>query len=171
LVRLGRRAEAFELAQFFVGERRPLGWNQWPEIVWRDPGSPAHIGDMPHGWVGAEFVLAFRSMLAFERESDQALVVAAGVPAEWLASDEGIGVRGLPTWFGTLAFTMRRSRDALDLDLELSDAPAMPAGGIVVRPPLDAALREVLVDGKPIARFTRSEATIEKLPAKVRMTW
>src|SRR5439155_10295661 len=47
LVRLGRRESAFELAQFFLGDRRPLAWNQWSEIAWRDPRSPAHIGDMP----------------------------------------------------------------------------------------------------------------------------
>jgi hypothetical protein len=171
LVRRGRRADAFELAQFFLSERRPLHWNQWPEIVWRDPRSPAHVGDMPHAWIGAEFVMAFRSMLAFERESDQALVVAAGVPAEWLASAEGIAVRGLPTWYGLLTFSMRRSSEALELNLVLSDPDRMPPGGIVVRPPLDAALRAVLVDGKPIARFTASEATIEKVPAAVRLTW
>jgi hypothetical protein len=170
LVRLGRRTEAFELAQCFLADRRPVGWNQWPEIAWRDPRSPAHVGDMPHAWIGAEFVLAFRSMLAFERERDQALVVAAGVPLEWLASDEGIAVRGMPTWYGTLDFTMRRSSGALDVDLML-DAPTMPAGGIVVRPPCDAALRAVLVDGKPIARFTGSEATIEKVAATGRLTW
>src|SRR2546427_7966022 len=32
----------------------------------------------------SEFGLAFRSMLAFEREADQTLVVAAGIPAEWV---------------------------------------------------------------------------------------
>ena len=169
LVRLGRRESAFELAQFFLGDRRPLAWNQWSEIAWRDPRSPGHIGDMPHTWVAAEFALAFCSMLAFERETDQALVVAAGVPAEWLEGDGGVGVDGLPTWYGTLGFAMRRAGDGVDMDLTLTGDVMMPAGGIVVRPPGDAPLRAVVVNGKPITRFTDAQATVEELPAKVRL--
>jgi hypothetical protein len=170
LVRLGRRQSAFDLARFFLGDRRPRAWNQWPEIAWRDPRSPGHIGDMPHTWIAAEFVLAFRSMLAFERELDEALVVGAGVPAEWLDGD-GVEVRDLPTWYGTLDFAMKRVRDGIDVELTLAGNAAMPAGGIVVRPPSDAALRAVVVNGKSVAHFTGAEATVEKLPAHVRLLW
>jgi hypothetical protein len=169
LVRLGRRETAFELAQFFLGDRRPLAWNQWPEIVWRDPRSPGHIGDMPHTWIAAEFALAFRSMLAFERDADQSLVVAAGVPAEWLDSGDGVTVNELPTSYGKLALAMRRVADGIDVDLALTGDVVMPAGGIVVRPPGDAPLRAVVVNGKPITRFTSAEATVEEVPAKARL--
>jgi hypothetical protein len=60
LVHLGKRESAHELAEFFVADRRPVPWNQWTEIVWRDPKSPAHIGDMPHTWIAAEYILSFR---------------------------------------------------------------------------------------------------------------
>src|SRR5438046_2040534 len=169
LVRLGRRQSAFELAQFLLGDRRPPAWNQWPEIAWRDPRSPGHIGDMPHTWIAAEFVLAFRSMLAFEREADQTLVVAAGIPAEWLEAEGGVGVDGLPTWYGTRGFTLRRNGDAEDMDLTLTGDVMMPPGGIVVRPPGDAPLRAVVVNGEPTTRFTGTQATIEAHPAKVRL--
>jgi hypothetical protein len=168
LIRLGRRETAFELAQFFLEDRRPVAWNQWPEIAWRDPRSPGHIGDMPHTWVAAEFALAFRSMLAFERETDQTLVVAAGVPAVWLEGEGGLGVDGLPTWYGTLGFAIRRAGDGVETDLTLTGDVRMPAGGIVVRPPGDAPLRAVVVNGRPIARFTEAQATIEEVPARVR---
>jgi hypothetical protein len=169
LVRLGRRDSAFELARFFLDDRRPVGWNQWPEIAWRDPRSPAHIGDMPHAWIAAEFALAFRSMLAFEREADQALVVGAGIPVGWLEGDGGVSVAGLPTWYGTLAFAMRRAGDAIDVDIALTGDARTPPGGIVVRPPGDAPLRAVLVNGRPISRFTGADATVDELPAKVRL--
>ena len=45
----------------------------------------------------------------------------------------------------------------------------MPAGGIVVQPPGDAPLRAVVVNGEPTTRFTGTQATIEELPAKVRL--
>jgi hypothetical protein len=169
LVRFGRRDDAVELARFFMGDRRPLAWNQWPEIAWRDPRSPAHIGDMPHTWIAAEFALAFRSMLAFERETEDALIVGAGIPAEWLERDGGVRAAALPTWYGTLGVVMARAGDAIDVDIALTGNVRMPAGGIVVRPPGDAPLRAVVVNGKPSTRFTDAQATVDELPARVRL--
>ncbi len=57
LVRLGRREAALELLRFFLADRRPPAWNQWPEIAWRDARTPAHVGDLPHTWIAAEYVL------------------------------------------------------------------------------------------------------------------
>jgi hypothetical protein len=169
LVRLGKREAACELAHYFLADRRPMGWNQWSEIAWRDRQSPANIGDMPHTWIAAEFVLAFRAMLAFERELDDALVIAAGVPAEWLANEDGISIRGLPTWYGTLDFTMYRARDALEVDFVLSGNVVMPRGGIVIEPPIELPLRTVMVNGQPAARFTGAHAIVDQSAAKVRL--
>jgi hypothetical protein len=83
LVRLGRREEALELLRFFLSDRRPPEWNQWPEIAWKDRRAPAHVGDLPHTWVAAEYVLAVRSLFAYERAADRTLVVAAGLAREW----------------------------------------------------------------------------------------
>ena len=71
LVRLGRRDAALELLRFFLSDRRPLPWNQWPEIAWRDRKAPAHVGDLPHTWIAAEYVLALRCLFAYEREADR----------------------------------------------------------------------------------------------------
>jgi hypothetical protein len=171
LVRLGRREEAFELVRFFLADRRPLAWNQWPEIAWRDPRSPGHLGDVPHAWIAAEFMLAFRSMLAYEREEDDALVVGAGIPAEWLEPGGAVGVADLPTWYGSLTFTMTRDSDAVNVDLALGGDVTAPPGGIVIRPPGERPLRAVVVNGQPSDAFTGTEATVASLPAKVRLTW
>src|SRR4029453_13739842 len=106
LVRLGRRAEAHELLEFFLADRRPLAWNQWPEISWRNPRSPGHLGDVPHAWIGAEYVLAVLGLFAYDRPSDAALVIAAGISDEWL--DTGVVVEGLPTWWGPLGYSIQR---------------------------------------------------------------
>src|SRR5439155_1381771 len=50
-VRLGWRERAHELLEFFLAGRRPASWNQWPEVVGRDPRQPRFVGDLPHGWV------------------------------------------------------------------------------------------------------------------------
>ncbi len=168
LVRLGKRQSALELLDFFLSDRRPLPWNQWPEISWRDPTSPGHLGDLPHTWIGAEYILSLLSLFAFEREADQSLVIAAGLRSEWLNDAGGVQVRGLPTWYGTLNFTLQRE-PAGGLRLQLDGDLTMPRGKIVVRPPLDRALHEVLVNGKPTRNFTADEVVIDELPADVVM--
>jgi hypothetical protein len=162
LVQLGRRADANELAAFLLDDRRPRVWNQWPEISWRDPQSPGHLGDLPHCWIGAEYMLAFRTMLVFEREADRTLVIGAGVPAEWL-DGEGITVQDLPTYYGMLSFTLRRSSTN---EVTLTLAGDVDAA-IVVRPPLRSALRSVEIDGQAIDSFDAESAWFSAAPATV----
>ncbi len=145
LVRLGRRDEALELLRFFLADRRPRAWNQWPEIAWRDRKAPAHVGDLPHTWISAEYVLAIRSLFAYEREADRALVLAAGLAPEWIEGD-GVRVRSMPTRYGALSYSLRRI-DGRTVRLDLGPAPGCR---IILRPPLAAALREVRVDGAKV---------------------
>jgi hypothetical protein len=165
LVRLGRREEAHELARLLLSERRPPVWNQWPEITWRDQRAPGHQGDLPHSWIGAEYVLAFRDMLAFEREADGSLVVGAGVPAAWLDAGE-IAVTGLPTWYGRLDLRLRRGGDG-GLLVSLGGDVVPPSGGLQVAPPVPGPIREVRVNGQASAEFTSAETRITALPADV----
>lgn len=164
LVRLGRRSDAHELLEFFLGDRRPVAWNQWPEISWRDPRSPGHLGDVPHAWIGAEYVLAVLGMFAYERVADGALVLAAGVSDAWLDAGE-VGVTDLPTWWGALSYTLRRSgADALQIDF----APGLraPPGGLVLQPPLARPLVGVEVDGVPITGMGGESVTLRAVPAR-----
>jgi hypothetical protein len=165
LVRLGRRADAHELLAFFLGDRRPRPWNQWPEISWRDPRSPGHLGDVPHAWIGAEYVLALLGMFAYERPADASLVLAAGVSDAWLDAGE-VAVEGLPTWWGPLGYTLRRS-GARALQLHLVPGLRPPPGGLVVRPPLRGPLASVAVDGQPIADFDAEGVTLGAIPGTV----
>jgi hypothetical protein len=166
LVCLGRRAEAVELAEFFLGDRRPRAWNQWPEIAWRDPRSPGHLGDVPHTWIGAEYVLALRTMLAYERGADRSLVVAAGVPASWLDDGAGVAVSGLPTHYGTLDLRVQRSGSRDDVAVSMSGV-GVPPGGVVLRPPLARPLAAVEVNGRSVSTFDAESATIRACPAEV----
>jgi hypothetical protein len=167
LVRLGRRDDAHELLEFFLADRRPRPWNQWPEISWRDPRSPGHLGDVPHAWIGAEYVLALLGMLAYERPADGALVIAAGVSDAWLDAGE-VAVDGLPTWWGPLGYTLRRSGPGA-LRLDLAPGLRAPPGGLVVRPPLPRPLASVELDGAPIAAFDADGVTLQRCPASVVM--
>jgi hypothetical protein len=167
LVRLGRRDDAQEVLEFFLADRRPRAWNQWPEISWRDPRSPGHLGDVPHSWIGAEYVLALLGMLAYERPADGALVLAAGVSDAWLDAGEVV-VDGLPTWWGPLSFTLRRSGPGA-LRLDLAPGLRVPPGGIVVEPPLARPLARLEVDGVSSRSFGARSATVRHCPASLVM--
>ncbi len=169
LVVLGERASAAELAAFLLDDRRPAAWNQWPEISWRDPRSPGHIGDVPHAWIAAEYVLSIRTMLVYERPADGALVVAAGVPPAWLDDGDAVTVDGLATYWGTLGFTLRRTApDTLALSLR---GDAQPPGGVVCRPPLGAGLAAVTIDGVALANAGDDEVVVPRCPSEVVMRY
>jgi len=138
-VRLGNRETAQELLEFFLSDRRPCEWNQWPEITWRDPRSPGHLGDVPHTWIAAEYIIALTSMVAAERDASHSLVLASGLPWSWIATDEGFSVRHLPTTYGTLAMKLS-ANDHHVITVEVGDGLAMPPGGLHLRPPMPAGM-------------------------------
>ena len=166
LVRLGQRQQAMEVLQFMLANQRPTQWNQWPEIIWRDPAAPKFLGDMPHTWIGATFIRSVRAMLAYEREFDRSLVIAAGVPREWVTNGRRIAIKRLPTHFGILSYSLESDHPG-SLTLRLSGDLSLPPGGIVVRPPLEKPLAAVRVNGRPSHIFSSDEAVIAELPAEV----
>lgn len=166
LVQLGKRAEALELLKFFLSDRRPRQWNQWPEISWKNPRSPGHLGDVPHTWIASEYMLAFASLFAYERQADDALILGAGLDEQWLAARGGISVCGLPTWQGKLDLAMRRERDG-SLCVEIGGNLRLPRGGFVLRPPTRRAITAMTVNGQTASAFSGGEAVVRALPARV----
>jgi hypothetical protein len=78
LVRLGQRERALQAMDFFYRDLRPAGWNQWAEVVLRDPREPRFLGDMPHGWVASDQIRSVLDLFAYEHEGERSLVLAAG---------------------------------------------------------------------------------------------
>lgn len=134
-VRLGKRDTANELLEFFLSDRRPLEWNQWPEITWRDPRSPGHLGDVPHTWIAAEYLLAVASMVAAERDATASMVLASGMPWAWISEDNGFCVSNLPTRYGPLDFRIHAtSGDTIHVGI--ANTITLPPGGLTIVPPL-----------------------------------
>ena len=175
LVRLGQKRRALALTKWLLADQRPAAWNQWPEISWKDKDAPHFIGDLPHTWVGSAFVSALRSMLAYEREFDHALVLAAGVPQEWALDRVGIGVQRLPSYYGVLSYTLKPESTSTDdhpqLRLQLSGDLDVPPGGIVVRSPLKRPLSHVVVNGRRLESFSPHEAVIRTFPADIVLSY
>ena len=165
-VRLGWRERALAAIDFlFDTGARPRGWNQWAEVVGRDPRQIRFIGDMPHGWVASDFIRSVLDLFAYERDTDRALVLAAGVAPAWLV--DGVAIGGLRTPYGVLAYTLRQRGGVLTLDIA---AGAAPPGGFVFAWPRDDAPGRAFVDGKPLSWHGR-ELHVAKAPARVTMAW
>ncbi len=134
-VRMGKRDEAHELLEFFLSDRRPLHWNQWPEISWRDPLSPGHLGDIPHTWIAAEYMISLASMVASEREATRSMVLAAGLSWKWISEDNGFAVNGLMTNWGDLHFHIH-APDENQIVFQVDRGIVVPPGGLTIAPPL-----------------------------------
>jgi hypothetical protein len=168
LVRLGQRARALEALEFFEGDRRPAGWNQWAEVVGRDAREPRFIGDMPHGWVASDQIRSVLDLFAYEDEGGRSMVLGAGVPLAWLEGP-GLAVRDLRTPYGRLSWTARavaRSGRKL-VEIDVGPLHAQPPGGLVWRGPWPAASR-VWIDGHPMDGAADAIA-LSRTPAHIRI--
>jgi hypothetical protein len=144
-VHLGQRERAHELADFFFRDQRPAGWNQWAEVVHRDTKHPGFIGDMPHTWVGSDFVNAVRTMFVYEHADGQSLVLGAGVTAAWAKNPTGVSLSNFPTEFGPVSYRMVEDSDGLRLELT---GQAAPPGGFVLAVDSLGPFRRIRVDGR-----------------------
>lgn len=165
LLRMGRRNEARELLDFFLSERRIPAWHQWPEISWHDRAAPSFLGDLPHSWIGAEYILAARSFFAYERERDQILVIAAGLPERWLEAGMAVGVKNLPTYYGKLSYSIVLKREDT-LHLHLGPGLRVPRGGVLVEWPLSRPIRQLAIDGAEVGDFQSRSFSLRKSPAE-----
>ena len=146
LVRLGQRERALEALEWYLGYQRPQGWNHWAEVVWRDPGTPKFIGDMPHTWIAADYLNAVRTMVVCEQDADRSLLLFAGIPAEWI--DEGCSMEGLITRWGRVDVSLRRRNGVLEARVV---SERVPEGGYVISLPASLRGQPIMVNGK---RFT-----------------
>ncbi|HEX3061451.1 MAG TPA: discoidin domain-containing protein [Usitatibacter sp.] len=161
--RLGWRERAGALLEFFMAGRRPAGWNQWAEVVGREARAPRFVGDMPHGWVASDYIRSMLDLFAFERESDRSLVLAAGLPLDWLEGP-GVSIEGLRTRWGNLAYTLRR--EGTRTVLTLPKGNASPPGGWRLAWPLGEPPQCGRVTGASWKKGA-SEIRIAHAPARV----
>ncbi|WP_426701414.1 discoidin domain-containing protein [Rhodanobacter sp. Col0626] len=165
-VRLGWRERIPPLLAFFMADRRPTAWNQWAEVVGRDPRQPRFVGDMPHAWIASDFLRSLYDLFVYERASDHALVLAAGIPAAWLRGD-GIGIERLRTPYGELGYALHERGGELILRVHGDLTP--PPGGLVLPWPYAGHPTGLAwLDGQPVS-WHGDEIVIRKLPATLRI--
>jgi hypothetical protein len=164
-IRLNQPQRAHELLKYFFSDQRPQGWNHWAEVVWKDLRQPAFIGDMPHGWVGSDFLSAARSMFVYEDETDQSLTLGAGLLAEWLNDPQGVAISQLPTWYGKVSY--RIHRQANQILIELDGAETVPPGGLRFRVPDGLQYTAISLNSMSVEKDSHHFISFNKLPATI----
>jgi hypothetical protein len=163
---LDQPERAHELIEFFLNDQRPQGWNHWAEVVWKDYRHPGYIGDMPHTWVGSDFINAIRAMFVYENEYDQTLVVASALYQDWIDSPEGMSVENLPTYYGELSYSIKKENDHYLFSI-YGDVK-LPANGIKIKNFNGSRLPvKVTVNGIEINEYNEKEITVREFPADV----
>ena len=162
LVRLGRRGEANRLLDLYMADRRPAAWNQWAEVVGRDPREIRFIGDMPHAWVATDFIRAALDLFAYV--DGDTVVLGAGLDRGWLEG-RGTAVRGQRTPWGAVDLAMRIEGNTLIADI---DGGAKPPGGFLLPWPFDGPPGAAMINGKP-ARFGRDGLRIASADGPIRV--
>ncbi|HEX4952984.1 MAG TPA: discoidin domain-containing protein, partial [Thermoanaerobaculia bacterium] len=152
LVRLGEREKAAQLLAWLVADRRPPAWNQWPEVTFKDARAPRFLGDLPHTWVGSEYLRSLADVFAYEGEPGE-LVLADGIPLSWLAAGP-VGVQGLRTPWGPLDLRVTREGDTVRVRV---------GEGLTVPPGCRLRLRSPFPGGEDV--------TVAALPAEVVFRW
>ena len=147
LATLGYRKEAFDLHEILFRGRRPANWNEFAEVVHSNSRKGAYIGDMPHTWVGSDYINAVRGLIVMEEDKNKTLNLLFGTPREWLV-DEGISLSDFPTHFGNLMMQAKWNDSDQRLNLDV-DMPHGTAGKIYVRWPIhkDGKPEQITVEG------------------------
>jgi len=162
-VYLGQKERAEHALAFFMRDRRPSAWNHWAEVVWSEPTTPQFIGDMPHTWVGSDFIRSVLTMFVLERERDSAHVLCAGIPDAWVKDSAGIQLAGLRTYHGDLAVRLRPQGRSIVVEVSGEfDARDHP---LMLQAPLSATVTHILVNGRDVP--VADEVRLPTLPVTV----
>ncbi|MEI8047495.1 MAG: discoidin domain-containing protein [Bacteroidota bacterium] len=165
-ISLDQPERAHELIEFFLNDQRPHGWNHWPEVIWKNDRFPGYIGDMPHTWVGSDFINAIRSMFVYENEFDQSLVLAAALYQDWIDAPNGMSVENLPTYYGEISYSIKKENN--NYRISIKGDVKLPANGIKIRNFNGTKLpTKITVNGNQINDFSDKEITLKVCPAEV----
>ncbi len=165
-IMLNEPKKAHELIEFFLNDLKPKAWNHWSEVVWKDDRFPGYVGDMPHTWVGSDFVNAIRSMFVYENEMDESLVLAAALYQDWIDTPNGMSINNLPTYFGEVSYSIKKEGNKYEFSI--TGDLKLPKKGLKIQNFNGSKMpTKVVVNGVEIKSFTNNVIQIQEVPVKV----
>ena len=164
---MGQKKKALELLRFMNSCRRPYEWNQLAEVVNNEYRFPDYFGDMPHTWVGAEYINSFRSVFVYETEGK--LVLGHGIDEKWLKRKKGVSVKNMPTYYGDISYTIKKVGKIIKIKVT---GDVTPEKSLVFKSPfLKKKIKSVKINGKKWKRFTKNEVLFKKSPVEIVITY
>jgi hypothetical protein len=113
-----------------------------------NPFTHWYMGDIPHGWACAEYMLLLRDILFFESSEDSApqIYIAPGVLPEWVNNDEVISVQDAPTIFGEkFGYQLVHNTVKKTIEIQIHQAPKKVPFVFPCR--FGQKVRAVIIDG------------------------
>ncbi len=166
---LNQPERAHKLLDFFFNDQRPKVWNHWAEVVWKNIDEPRFIGDMPHTWVGSDFINAVRAMFVYEDDFDSNLILGAGLKEEWIDSPKGVSISNLPTYYGDVSYSVKKNQNVYQV--EISGDIQIHDNKIVFRNFKKVMPSSVYLNGNISNNFDSSNIIVEKLPARLTLKY
>lgn len=167
-VYIGQKDRAHYALEYFMKDLRPNGWNHWAEVVANGYRTVRFIGDMPHTWVGSDYINAIRAMFVYEIDDDHSLVIGAGLKDSWVK--EGLAVKDLPTHFGTLNYSIAPAANNVTAVTVSGSINAAKTPVLVPVTLQSTPLKSAVVNGvsvQPVNGFI----PVRTLPATVQLTY
>jgi|WetSurMetagenome_2_1015567.scaffolds.fasta_scaffold11902_3 hypothetical protein len=163
---LDQPERAHQLIDYFLNNQVPHSWNEFAEVVWKDKKTAGFIGDIPHTWVGSDFINAIRTLFVYENEYDESLVLGAALYQDWIDAPNGMSIEHLPTYYGEISYSIKKENEKYTFSV-YGDVK-LPKNGIKIKNFNGSKLPvSVTVNGKKIKSFTKNEITVKDFPAKV----
>ena len=167
-VYLGQKERAHYILEYFLHDQRPQGWNHWAEVVANGYRTQRFIGDMPHTWVGSDYINAIRAMFVYEIDDEHSIVLGAGLKDEWVK--EGLSVNNLPTHYGMLSYSISRLKSGT-VQLKVSGTIDANKNPILIPISLiSTPLKKVMVNNAEV-QPNNGYIVVDKLPTTIEMIY
>ncbi|OQW90786.1 MAG: hypothetical protein BWK78_06190 [Thiotrichaceae bacterium IS1] len=132
------------------------------------PAGSWYMGDIPHGWACAEFMMLLRDILFFEADEDGEphIYIAPGVMPHWFQQDEPIEVSDATTIFGNLfGYKLEHKLSTQSVAIQITQHPTE---NITYRfpCPFGSRIKSVSLDGKLVV--TDSTSMMVFIPAQTK---
>jgi hypothetical protein len=111
-----------------------------------------YMGDIPHGWACAEFMLLIRDILFFEadEDADPHIYIAPGLVPHWLGDAQSFGVNNAPSIFGVpFGYQLTLHQASQTVEIDITQPP--PANVRFVYPcRFGVGVRSAMADGNSV---------------------
>ena len=164
---MGEKEKGLALLRFMLKCRRPLKWNELAEVVNSDYRFPGYFGDMPHTWIGAEYINSVRSLFVYETGGK--LILGHGVDEKWLTRKKGVSVKNMSTYYGDISYSIKKADNTLTIKVS---GKARPDKGFVFKSPfLKKSIKSVKINDKYIVGFSGNDISFDTLPVSISIAY